>query len=247
MRLTKTSALAMAALSLGALLSTPAIAVDCSTGKARPAFTTCRVDLSREHVRLFYADRDAVRYENFARLRASLAREQKQLVFAMNAGMFHPDMKPVGLLVIDGREIGAINRATASGNFYLQPNGVFLIDAEGARVVATHEYRALTPDFATQSGPMLLSHGQIPEIPAFRASSKSRHIRNGVCAPRKDQAVFVISEVPVTFREFALYFRDGLGCTDALYFDGAISSLYAPQLGRADARAALGPIIAVVE
>ena len=247
MSLTKTSALAMAAIALGALLPRAAFAVDCVTGKTRPAFTTCRVDLTREQLRLFHADAKGSRYESFARLRTALEREQKQLVFAMNAGMFHPDMKPVGLLVIDGREIGAINRATASGNFYLQPNGVFLIDEAGARVLATHEYRNLTPDFATQSGPMLLSHGQIPDIPAFRASSKSRHIRNGVCAPRQDQAVFVISEEPVTVREFALYFRDGLGCTDALYLDGTISSLYAPALKRADAHARLGPMFAVVE
>ena len=77
--------------------------------------------------------------------RESLARQQTKLVFAMNAGMFHPDMKPVGLLVIDGHEIAAINRTTGSGNFYLQPNGVFLIDSQGARVLATDEYRESTP------------------------------------------------------------------------------------------------------
>src|SRR6187401_1605775 len=35
------------------------------------------------------------------------------------------------------------NRATGSGNFYLQPNGVFLIDNQGARVLATDEYRVV--------------------------------------------------------------------------------------------------------
>ena len=40
----------------------------------------------------------------------------------------------------------------------------------------------------------------------------------------------MISEDAVTFREFALYFRDVLGCSEALYLDGAISSLFAPQL-----------------
>ena len=55
---------------------------------------------------------------------------------------------------------------------------------------------------------MLLHRGLIPETAAFRASSRSRHIRNGVCVPRKDEAAFVISEDAVTFREFALYFRD---------------------------------------
>lgn len=249
MRLTESksrwAALAWFALA-AALLTRTAQAVDCVTSKDSPAYTTCRVARG-ESLRLFYAEEQGARYETFLRLQSSLARQQKKLVFAMNAGMFHPDMKPVGLLVIDGREIAPINRATGSGNFYLQPNGVFLIDARGARVLATDEYRERTPSFATQSGPMLLHRGQIPDTAAFRASSRSTRIRNGVCVPDKDQAIFVISEGEVTFREFALYFRDVLGCSEALYLDGAISSLFAAQLARADQRAKLGPMIAVVE
>lgn len=245
MRLTIPTTLTIA---LGAVLLTRTVfAVDCHTSRTKPAFTTCRVDLREQTLRLYYADAQGSRYESFERLQAALARQQKKLVFAMNAGMFHPDMKPVGLLVVDGREISPINRSTASGNFYLQPNGVFLIDADGARVLATHEYRNLAPAYATQSGPMLLHQGQIPGTTAFRATSGSRHIRNGVCVPGNDQAAFVISEDAVTFREFAVYFRDVLGCSDALYLDGTISSLFAPQLKRADARAKLGPMLAVVE
>jgi uncharacterized protein YigE (DUF2233 family) len=239
--------LAVATFALTAsLLTRTASAVDCVTSRGRPAFTTCRVARG-ESLRLFYADSQGVRYETFERLQKSLARQQRKLVFAMNAGMFHPDMKPVGLLVIDGHEIAAINRATGSGNFYLQPNGVFLIDNQGARVLATDEYRGITPAFATQSGPMLLHHGQIPDTAAFRESSSSRRIRNGVCVPSQDQVALVISEDAVTFRELSLYFRDVLGCREALYLDGAISSLFAADLGRADARAKLGPMIAVVE
>ena len=162
----------------------------------------------------------------------------------MNAGMFHPDFKPVGLLVIGGKEISPINRSQGSGNFFLQPNGVFLID-EGPRVIATDEYRDLAPSFATQSGPMLLHRGQVPAIAAFR--STSRHLRNGVCVPEGTIVAFVISEDEVTFREFADYFTSVLKCTEALYLDGSISSLYAPQLKRADARSDLGPMFGVAE
>lgn len=248
MRLAQSTSPMTLALALGAaLFAHPAHAVDCATSKTKPAFTTCRVDLRAESLRVFYADAKGSPYESFGRLQAALARDQKKLAFAMNAGMFHADMKPVGLLVVDGREVAPINRSTASGNFYLQPNGVFLIDAAGARVLATQDYRDLAPAFATQSGPMLLHRGRIPDISAFRASARSRNIRNGVCVPGKDQAAFVISEDAVTFREFALFFRDVLGCSEALYLDGAISSLFAPQLKRSDARAKLGPMIAVVK
>ena len=175
----------------------------------------------------------------------ALKRENRRLVFAMNGGMFHPDYRPVGLLVIDGQELAPINRAQAVGNFYLRPNGVFLIDAAGPRVVATDQYRGLTPVFATQSGPMLLHRGMIPEIAAFH--SGSRHLRNGVCVPEDATVAFVISEDPVTFREFADYFSSGLKCTEALYLDGSISSLYAPQMKRADARSEFGPMFGVAD
>jgi uncharacterized protein YigE (DUF2233 family) len=228
------------------LLASGAHAVECATAKfAGLGFTTCRVDASREALRLYYADSSQQRYRGFARLDASLAKVQRRLVFAMNAGMFHSDFRPVGLLVIDGREIAPINRATATGNFYLRPNGVFLVDAAGPRVLATDDYRDLAPSFATQSGPMLLHKGRIPDIAAFR--SKSRHRRNGVCVPEGSSVAFVISESAVTFREFAEYFSAVLKCGEALYFDGAISSLFAPALKRADSRAELGPMVAVVE
>ncbi len=100
----------------------------------------------------------------------------------------------------------------------------------------THAFRDAAPRLATQSGPMLLDRGLIPDIAAFRPTSTSRFVRNGVCAPTQQEAVFVISEDPVTFFEFAQFFRDRLACSDALYLDGSISSLYAPQLGRADSR-----------
>lgn len=238
---------APALLLTAALFVQSAFAVDCVTTRGEPAFTSCHVDLKKQSVRLYYADAQGSNYESFAKLRASLARGNQTLVFAMNAGMFHPDMKPVGLLVIDGREVAPVNRAQSFGNFYLRPNGVFLIDAAGARVVSTDGYRALAPTFATQSGPMLMHRGQIPDIPAFRASSRSRHIRNGVCAPDPQRVVFVISESAVTFREMALFVRDELGCAEALYLDGSISSLYALGIKRADARAKLGPMFAVTD
>jgi uncharacterized protein YigE (DUF2233 family) len=94
---------------------------------------------------------------------------------------------------------------------------------------------------------MLVYHGQIPEIPAFDANSRSRKIRNGVCAQTPKVAAFVISEQPVTLHEFATFFRRWLGCSDALYLDGTISSLYSSQLKRADSHASLGAMFAVAE
>jgi uncharacterized protein YigE (DUF2233 family) len=224
-----------------------AAAVDCRRHEsAGISAIVCRVDARREKLALHLADPQGAAYRGLRELRAALEARGQKLLFAMNGGMFHPDMQPVGLLVIDGDEIAPINRSSGAGNFYLQPNGVFLVDAHGPRVLATHEYRNLTPSLATQSGPMLLSHGVIPDLPAFRATSRSRHVRNGVCVPEGSEVAFVISEAAVTFREFAEYFRDALGCSDALYLDGSISSLYSAAMKREDNRGTLGPMFAVI-
>jgi uncharacterized protein YigE (DUF2233 family) len=223
-------------------------AVECATAKVRDReYTTCRVASRTESLRLYHADEKGRCHGSFERLRESLGVGDRTLLFAMNAGMFHADCRPVGLLVVDGRELAPVNRSSGTGNFFLEPNGVFLIDDAGPRVVATHEFRDQTPIIATQSGPMLVHRGLIPSSPAFAAGSRSRRIRNGVCVPRADEIALVISEGEVTFNEFANYFRQELGCSEALYLDGSISSLYAPALGRADARAPLGPMLAIVK
>jgi uncharacterized protein YigE (DUF2233 family) len=159
--------------------------------------------------------------------------------------MFHPGMKPVGLSVADGREVSPIDRSDGTGNFYLRPNGVFFIDADGPRVVATEDFRNLSPSQATQSGPMLVHRGLIPDLLQFREASPSKRVRNGVCVPEPGVTVFAISESAVTFREFALLFRDVVRCDEALYLDGGISKLYAPAAGRSKDGGPFGPMIGV--
>jgi uncharacterized protein YigE (DUF2233 family) len=45
----------------------------------------------------------------------------------------------------------------------------------------------------------------------------------------------------------ARFFRDGQGCRNALYFDGVVSSLWAPSLARKDNAHPLGPMIVVMD
>ncbi|MFG6486063.1 phosphodiester glycosidase family protein [Roseateles sp. BYS78W] len=208
-------------------------------------FTVVRVDVAR--LELFWQDDKGQPLRRLDRLAAWQKAQGKTLTFGMNAGMYHADAAPVGLLVIDGRELSPLNLADGQGNFFLKPNGVFFIDATGAHVADAADYAAAAHDgvrLATQSGPLLLKHGQIH--PAFRPSSASRYIRNGVCA-QGGQVVFVISERPVTFHEFASFFLDELHCQDALYLDGAVSSLWSPRLGRNDHLHELGPLFGVTE
>jgi uncharacterized protein YigE (DUF2233 family) len=228
----------------------PAAAVQCRSESLGSApLTTCTVDLNTEQLRLYWRDAAGQPFRRFSALRDTLEKQGGKLLFAVNAGMYRPDLSPVGLFITDGQELVPLNRHVGSGNFSQQPNGVFLVDGNSARVLATEDYGQEKPRaaFATQSGPLLVHAGEITTSEVMNPKSPWRKIRNGVCAPAPSQVAFVISEEPVTFFEFAGFFRDHLHCREALYLDGTISSLYAPQLGREDHWSDMGPMLAVVK
>ena len=216
-----------------------------SASVAQPRFTTIRVDVRTERLELFLRDDAGHTFKRFERLSSWLAGRNERLRFAMNAGMFHPDLSPVGLLVQDGRQVSPLNLSDGEGNFFLKPNGVFFVSESGARIVESTEYPALARGvrLATQSGPLLVRDGVLH--PALNAASTSRLLRNGV-GIAGDTVIFVISEQPVNFYELATYFRDELHCPDALYLDGVVSSLYSTDLERNDSTVDLGPIIGIV-
>jgi uncharacterized protein YigE (DUF2233 family) len=215
-----------------------------SAGKT---FTVCRVDVHKDHLDLFHRDEHGQPLKRFERLVAWLQPQGRKLVFAMNAGMFHSDFSAVGLFVSGGQQLVPLNTASGDGNFFLKPNGVFALTDQGARVVESSEYPKLREHvlLATQSGPLLVQRGRLH--PAIREDSQSRLVRNGVGVPSPGIAIFVMSEVPVNFYEFATFFRDQLHCPDVLFLDGTVSSIYAPAIQRNDFRMDLGPIIGVTE
>ncbi|MBL9048010.1 MAG: phosphodiester glycosidase family protein, partial [Tabrizicola sp.] len=92
---------------------------------------------------------------------------------------------------------------------------------------------------------LLVSKGELH--PKLLPDSDSLYVRNGVGVSQDGtRAVFAISNDEVNFDAFARLFRDELGLSDALYFDGNISRLYAPQLDRHDGGFPMGPIVGTV-
>lgn len=172
--------------------------------------------------------------------------EIEPFVFAMNAGMYHEDFSPVGLYVEDGHELSPLNTGDAPGNFFMKPNGVFFIDAAGrAGVLETDAYAAAKPAvaFATQSGPMLVIDGKMH--PRFEPDGQSKYIRNGVGVDKAGVAFFAISQAPVSLGSFARLFRDALSCSNALFFDGAISALHDGRKHLVGGEYPAGPIVSV--
>jgi uncharacterized protein YigE (DUF2233 family) len=205
-------------------------------------FTVCEIDLARHELVLYSVDETGTPFAGFARLPKE--REGSPLVFAMNAGMYHSDLSPVGLHIEDGEELQRASTKPGPGNFHLLPNGVFYIDEGRAGVATTQDFlaREISPEIATQSGPMLVIDGDLH--PRFIASSDSYRRRNGVGVRDDGVIVFAISDGLVNFHHFARLFRDELSIDNALYFDGTMSSLYAPHLDRADTIRPMGPMIA---
>jgi uncharacterized protein YigE (DUF2233 family) len=209
-------------------------------------YDVCAFDPASADIRIYNADKDGDPYGGFAPLAKDLWRRDKRIIqFAINGGMYRPDLSPVGLLVEDGVEKSPINTNKGWGNFHLLPNGVFYIHGASAGVLETHAFLAsgIAPDYATQSGPMLVIKGKVH--PAFLPHSDSLKIRNGVGIDDNGQVVFASSQGPVSFYNFAVFFRDVLNCRNALFLDGSISSLWIPEWDRRDWFFPLGTIIAV--
>jgi prepilin-type processing-associated H-X9-DG protein len=178
-----------------------------------------------------------------ADLEARLGSRAGSVAFAMNAGMYDEDGRPIGLAIADGKQKHPINRRKGGGNFHLMPNGVFQVRKDGnAEVVTSGKWRP-SPSIrlATQSGPMLVIGGRLH--PAFERDGSSRYVRNGVGVTADGRALFAISDEPVSFGKFARFFRDGLKTPNALFFDGSVSALWDPANGRRDLTKPLGPMV----
>jgi uncharacterized protein YigE (DUF2233 family) len=214
----------------------------------RNAHTICEVDLRNHTVRFYWKKSDGTPYAYLSALPRALEGEAGRLLFATNAGMFDPALKPVGLYVERGQELVHVSTRSGYGNFHMKPNGVFYISGDRAVVAETRAFLKQRPqaDLATQSGPMLVINGRLH--PRFDRNSASLKARNGVGVRADGKVIFAISQGEMSFDAFARLFRDGLNCPNALFLDGgSASSLYAPSLNRHGNILSLGPMLAVFE
>ncbi|MDO4262832.1 MAG: phosphodiester glycosidase family protein [Deinococcus sp.] len=194
------------------------------------SYTVATVDLRRDQLRLHWLNPTTRQpYQTFAQLRERLRKEGDRALFLTNSGIYAPGYKPLGLHVEGRRELVPLNFARTGGNFALVPNGVFWVDGDQAGVTETGEYVAqkLRPEYASQSGPLLLRRGHVH--PSFNEASTSFKLRSGVGVCSDGRVRFAISNAPVNFYAFAVFFRDTLRCPDALYLDGSISAYATPD------------------
>ncbi|WP_135229550.1 phosphodiester glycosidase family protein [Deinococcus fonticola] len=193
-------------------------------------YTVATVEPGKDRLQLHWLNPTTGQpYRTLAQVTARLRKQGQTVLFATNSGIYAPGPKPLGLHVEQGKTLVQVNNARSGGNFALLPNGIFWVKGQQAGVTETQAYKHNDPrpDYATQSGPLLVQGGKLH--PEFNKGSSSFKLRSGVGVCEDGKVRFAVSAGPVNFYSFAVFFRDTLKCPDALYLDGSISAYATPD------------------
>jgi uncharacterized protein YigE (DUF2233 family) len=202
-------------------------------------------------IRMYWKDAKGNILGSIKNLKNEVEKNNLQLLYACNGGMYMQNQAPLGYYVQDGKTLQKINTKTGSGNFYLKPKGVFYIDEYNKPFIKSIEtnydrnfIQTQKIKYLTQSGPILIADAKINK--QFTKGSTNINVRNGVGILPNGKAYFAMSTYPVNFYDFAMHFKNK-GCTQALYFDGFVSRSYCPQLNYVQTDGNFGVMIAVVK
>ena len=186
-------------------------------------------------VSLHWKDSDGNAYASLGTLKRRLEQNGARVAFLMNAGIYSENDTPAGLWIERGQTLVPLNRKNGKGNFHIQPNGVFYIERGKARIQTSAAYHigGHHPDWALQSGPLLLLDGK--PNPRFVKNLSSPHKRNAVCTTAYNRLYFILTEDYDLGSEWPSFHRfaealQHLGCHDALYLDGTLSGWYIPGI-----------------
>lgn len=209
-------------------------------------FVIYQVNPKKQNLKFYWKNYKNEILKSIDHLKKQVESQNEKLVFAMNGGMFEPDQSPKGLYIEDFKILKSIDTLQGSGNFYLQPNGVFYVNQNNQPGISeTKKYIQNTGiKYATQSGPMLLMDGKINTI--FQKDSKNLNIRNGVGILENGEIIFAMSKKEVNFYSLAELFKE-MGCKNALYLDGYVSRAYLPEKNWIQKDGNFGVIIGVTE
>jgi len=144
-----------------------------------------------------------------------------------------PKGMPVGLYVNNYKEIKPTNKGNGQGNFYLKPNGAFLIMDDKITVCETseiHQYNNIK--YGVQSGPMLIHNGIINH--QFNQNSKNKYIRSAVGMSTNNKGeefiIFALSDSKVSFYDFSEFFLNKFKCDEVLNIESSRPILSIPYL-----------------
>ncbi|MCD1124625.1 phosphodiester glycosidase family protein [Jinshanibacter sp. LJY008] len=194
---------------------------------ADPVMSTYTPDLTAETIRMYWLKEDGTPYKTINSLLNTVGKT-RQIHMVINGGIYSKTYQPEGLYIEQGKVLSKLNRQKGKGNFFIRPGGVFSVRNGTARIDTLDKFRLTPmPDFAVQSGPVLINKGVINN--KFSHSSESRKIRHGVGITDKGKVVFLLSKQGMSFYDFTHYAREQLKIKDLLYLDGSISKMYTSE------------------
>ena len=96
------------------------------------------VNLNKQQLDFYWKDEQGNNYGSLHNLKTVVEKEGKQLVFAMNGGMYLKDRSPQGLFIQKGVKKAPIDTLQGGKtNFYLHPNGIFYITNDNKATITT--------------------------------------------------------------------------------------------------------------
>jgi uncharacterized protein YigE (DUF2233 family) len=144
-----------------------------------------------------------------------LARKSQALA-AINGGFFQPDSRPLGLLIVDGKEVNPLRHADW---------GIFLIQDNFPRIIHTKDYQPSGNIYqALQVGPRLVVDGR--ELRMKKQTAR----RSALGITMKDQVILLNTEDTDAYAQDlarVLHLpesKGGLECREALTLDGGPSA-----------------------
>jgi len=137
----------------------------------------------------------------------------------------------MGYYVNSSKSIKPVNLNDGNGNFFLKPNGGLLITKDNAIICESSEISKYSEiKTGVQSGPMLLLNGSLN--PQFDPGSLNKKTRCGVGRftdkNNDSYLIFCISNVPVSFYTFGVFFQKKFNCKDALCLESGGSIMNLP-------------------
>lgn len=155
--------------------------------------------------------------------------------FVTTASIVDNNCMPLGYYVNKGKVIKKTNLNKGMGNFFLKPNGALIISKNDIQIVEASKIKNLNSRniiYGIQSGPMLILNDSINKT--FSKQSKNKYIRSGVgvFVNKKSERflVFCISENPISFYDFSLFFKLVHNCKNALCLESSRSVMAIPFL-----------------
>ena len=150
------------------------------------------------------------------RMEIRLLAKKAQALAAINGGFFTPEYRPLGLLIVDGKEVNPLRRADW---------GVFLIQENRPRIIHTNEFQNdRNISQAMQVGPRLVVNGR--QLQMKRQMAR----RSALGVTMKYQLILLSTDdTDVYAQDLARIFhlpesQGGLECRDAMVLDGGPSA-----------------------